>query len=131
MEITYQILPLRYLVNALPELIGTLLAHGPAETWSRRLEGNPANALDRRQSKIPCVPTGVSRLLSLISAQTTTVHSNNLAMPDTSPRSDGREATDLREIRIVYERLDRVDGSARFSVGAPAVYTLYNGTDVQ
>ncbi|KAH9836286.1 ribosomal protein S5 domain 2-type protein [Rhodofomes roseus] len=32
-------------------------------------------------------------------------------------RTDGRKASELREISIVYERLDRVDGSARFGFG--------------
>lgn len=32
-------------------------------------------------------------------------------------RVDGRENDDIRPLRIVYERLDRVDGSARFGFG--------------
>ena len=32
-------------------------------------------------------------------------------------RIDGREHDDIRPLRIVYERLDRVDGSARFGFG--------------
>lgn len=32
-------------------------------------------------------------------------------------RVDGREDSELREVAIVYERLDRVDGSARFGFG--------------
>jgi exosome complex component RRP46 len=32
-------------------------------------------------------------------------------------RADGRENDDIRPLRIVYERLDRVDGSARFGFG--------------
>ena len=52
-------------------------------------------------------------------------------MLDTFSRADGRGATDLRELTVVYERLDRVDGSARFGFGAHAVHTLYPQTDVQ
>lgn len=33
-------------------------------------------------------------------------------------RADGRENDGIRPLRIVYERLDRVDGSARFGFGA-------------
>ncbi|KAH9933004.1 ribosomal protein S5 domain 2-type protein [Fomitopsis serialis] len=32
-------------------------------------------------------------------------------------RTDGRKPTDLRELSIVYERLDRVDGAAKFGFG--------------
>lgn len=35
-------------------------------------------------------------------------------------RPDGRKFDQLREVRITYEGLDRVDGSARFAFG---VYT--------
>ncbi len=34
------------------------------------------------------------------------------------PRDDGRNPEELRPISVVYERLDRVDGSARFGFGA-------------
>jgi exosome complex component RRP46 len=37
-------------------------------------------------------------------------------------RADGREPDELRRVAIVYERLDRSDGSARFSFG-PSSYT--------
>lgn len=34
----------------------------------------------------------------------------------------------MREISIIYEKLDRVDGSAKFGFGAHALpYTIYNG----
>jgi ribonuclease PH len=36
-------------------------------------------------------------------------------------RHDGREHDECRDIGILYERLERVDGSARFSFGAPCV----------
>ena len=32
-------------------------------------------------------------------------------------RDDGRSVEELRPITLVYERLDRVDGSARFGFG--------------
>lgn len=34
-------------------------------------------------------------------------------------RQDGRRSDQLRPLSIVYENLDRVDGSARFGFGTP------------
>ena len=32
----------------------------------------------------------------------------------------------MRELSIIYEGLDRVDGSARFGFGAPTLFPLYD-----
>ncbi|KZT70004.1 ribosomal protein S5 domain 2-like protein [Daedalea quercina L-15889] len=42
-------------------------------------------------------------------------------------RADGREPTELREISIMYERLDRVDGSARFGFGETKALASVSG----
>ncbi len=39
-------------------------------------------------------------------------------------RRDGRKNNELRDIGLVYEGLDRVDGSARFSFGDFRIFSL-------
>ncbi|KAF7976638.1 hypothetical protein HWV62_5953 [Athelia sp. TMB] len=43
------------------------------------------------------------------------------------PRPDGRAYDELREMKITYEGLDRVDGSARFSFGETAALASFSG----
>ncbi|KAH9939488.1 hypothetical protein B0H21DRAFT_38466 [Amylocystis lapponica] len=45
----------------------------------------------------------------------------------TSARTDGRKHDQLRELTIVYEGLDRVDGSARFGFGATHALASVSG----